>query len=68
MPDDLLAERRDLLDAWCLYCSGATADVRQLTRMTRRGSEIQARGRSDLRSVGRDETVVVLRARDRHPF
>ena len=30
MPDDLLAERRELLDAWCLYCSGATADVQQL--------------------------------------
>ena len=29
-PDDLLAERRELLDAWSLYCSGVTADVRQL--------------------------------------
>ena len=29
-PDDLLAERRELLDAWSLYCSGTTADVRQL--------------------------------------
>jgi integrase len=29
-PDDLLAERRELLDAWCLYCSGATAEVQRL--------------------------------------
>jgi hypothetical protein len=29
-PDDLLAERRELLDAWSLYCSGATAEVRRL--------------------------------------
>jgi hypothetical protein len=26
----LLAERRELLDAWGLYCSGATADVQRL--------------------------------------
>jgi integrase len=29
-PDDLLAERRELLDAWCLYCSDATAEVQRL--------------------------------------
>ena len=29
-PDDLLAERRELLDAWCLYCSGATAEIQRL--------------------------------------
>ena len=29
-PDDLLAERRELLDAWCLYCSGAMAEVQRL--------------------------------------
>jgi integrase len=29
-PDDLLAERRELLDAWNLYCSGATAEVQRL--------------------------------------
>jgi integrase len=29
-PDDLLAERRELLDAWDLYCSDATAEVQQL--------------------------------------
>jgi integrase len=29
-PEDLLAERRELLDAWGLYCSGATADVQRL--------------------------------------
>jgi integrase len=29
-PEDLLAERRELLDAWCLYCSGATAEVQRL--------------------------------------
>ena len=28
--DDLLAERRELLDAWCLYCSDATAEVQRL--------------------------------------
>jgi integrase len=28
--DDLLAERRELLDAWCLYCSGATAEIQRL--------------------------------------
>jgi integrase len=29
-PDDLLAERRELLDAWYLYCSDATAEVQRL--------------------------------------
>jgi integrase len=29
-PDDLLAERRELLDAWCLYCSDAMAEVQRL--------------------------------------
>ena len=29
-PDDLLAERRELLDAWCLYCSVAMAEVQRL--------------------------------------
>ena len=29
-PDDLLAERRELLDAWCLYCSDATAAIQRL--------------------------------------
>jgi integrase len=29
-PDDLLAERRELLDAWDLYSSDATAEVQQL--------------------------------------
>ena len=29
-PDDLLAERRDLLEAWCLFCSGATAEIQRL--------------------------------------
>ena len=29
-PDDLLAERRELLDAWSLHCSGATAEVQRL--------------------------------------
>jgi integrase len=28
--DDLLAERRELLDAWCLYCSDITAEVERL--------------------------------------
>jgi integrase len=29
-PEDLPAERRELLDAWCLYCSDATAEVQRL--------------------------------------